>query len=385
MIRNTLASLAAVSLFAGCQTTTLDVPEDAAIVADEAVVIDPREIVVIVPTAIDARRFVQRAIPLGYEVRAHDKLTSLELIMITLQMPKGQEASFAVRELKQLEPSITIDGNHGYGPQSAVQKTGALDYAAALLHWAPGLCTAAGPIGVLDTGLPDAFARMVISRDFSLEPDKIEASGHAGDILSLILSSDMLMGVQVFHADVVSPDTQIGEAAGVNSILRGLDWLMENDVRLINISLSGPYNRVLDRAFQRAAQEGVIIVSAAGNDGPGARVRYPAGFASTLAVTAIDADLQVYDRAVRGEQLDFSAPGVEVRTRAGEQRYVTGTSIAAPFVTMRIAGDSELLALEDAAAIRRALAATTRDLGEAGHDPVFGYGLISAPLGCQLP
>ena len=383
MISKTFASLIASSLLAGCQTTTLDLPEDAVIEADEAVVIDPREIVVITPSAIDARSLVQKALPLGYRVRVRDQLLGLELVMLTLEIPAGQDSGSAIRELEGLEPSVTAGGNHGYGPQSVSQQTNRLDYAAALLQWAPEGCPAAGPIGVLDTGLADGLARRVVSRDFSRDPGQAEEPGHASDILGVILSSGMLRDVEVLHADVVSPNTRLGEAAGVDTILRGLNWLVETDVRLINISLSGPYNKILDRAFQRAAQEGVIIVSAAGNDGPDSRVRYPAGFASTLAVTAIDADLQVYDKAVRGKRLDFSAPGVEVRTGEGTQRFVSGTSIAAPFVTLRIAGDTQLLALGDASAVRSALAETARDLGEAGHDPVFGYGLISAPPDCR--
>lgn len=173
--------------------------------------------------------------------------------------------------------------------------------------------------------------------------------------------------------------------ASVDTMLRGLNWSIEEDVRLINISLSGPYNKILDRAFQRAESNGVIVVAAAGNVGPDQPVQYPAGFSSTLAVTAVDADEMVYENAVRGQSIDFSAPGVDIALHSNTGlQYVTGTSIAAPFVTLRIAADSDISGPSDLSRVRQELARSTRDLGKQGHDETFGYGLITAPPPCRL-
>lgn len=383
MIRQTLASIAALSLASACQTTSLDLPEDAAIEAFEADVIDSREIVVITPSAIDARSLVQKALPLGYRVRARDDLQGLDLVMLTLEIPAGQDGGSAIRELEGLEPSVTAGVNHGYLPEGAATATRDLDYAAKLLGWSADGCPAAGPIGLLDTAIPGAMADRIVSRDFSRRTGLAETPDHGEDILGVIMAPGMLTELDVLHADVVSPSDGLGDAASVDTLLRGINWMIENDVRLVNISLAGPYNKILDRAFQLAAQKGVIIVAAAGNDGPNAGLRYPAGFASTLAVTAIDADLRVYKNAVRGERLDFSAPGVDVQAGLDGPRFVSGTSIAAPFVTLRIAGDRDLMELSDVDAVREVLAGTVTDLGSDGHDPVFGYGLITAPPDCR--
>jgi len=193
------------------------------------------------------------------------------------------------------------------------------------------------------------------------------------------LAPGLLTDVDVVHTDVFSPNTRLGDAASVDTMLRGMNWMIANDVGVVNVSLAGPHSKILNRTFQLAAQQGIIVVAAAGNDGPDEGLRYPVGFASTLAVLAIDADLQIYDKAVRGDRLDFSAPGVDVQSGLNAPRFVSGTSIAAPFVTLRIAGDSDLMALGSVDAVRNAFAETVRDVGEAGHDKVFGFGLISAP------
>ncbi|MEO0449266.1 MAG: S8 family serine peptidase [Pseudomonadota bacterium] len=366
----------------GCQTTGLDLPDDAEIRADKNIVVDPREIVVITPSPAEARSLVRKAVPLGYRVSTEDFLGGLDLVMLTLRIPKGQDGGSAIRELERLEPSVTAGVNHAYTPQAA--GTDSKSYAAHLLGWDPAGCEALTAIGVLDTAISPDIPASVHRADFSRNPLSREPANHGTTILELLHMPGLLENVEVFHADIVSPSGALGEVASVDSMLRGLNWLIESDVHLINISLSGPYNKILDRAFQYAERSGVIVVAAAGNDGPGRSVRYPAGFSSTLAVTAIDADSEVYDNAVRGEEIDFSAPGVDVYVDLiSDGRFLTGTSIAAPFVTMRIAGDAETSTLGSVAEVRSILTKSSSDLGAEGHDTTFGYGLISAPPACR--
>ena len=62
---------------------------------------------------------------------------------------------------------------------------------------------------------------------------------------------------------------------------------------------------------------------------------------------------------------------------------MTGTSIAAPFVTAMIASSPEAASLGSAAAIRDNLAQQAVDLGAAGSDDTFGAGLARAPDACR--
>ena len=121
--------------------------------------------------------------------------------------------------------------------------------------------------------------------------------------------------------------------SGVEPILKALNWMARSDVRVVNISLAGPYNRTLDRGIQRAVDKGMIIVAAVGNDGAQALPLYPAALKDVIAATAVDSDAHIYNLAVQGRHVDIAAPGVEVFV--GDEktgRYVSGTSIAAPFV-----------------------------------------------------
>jgi subtilisin family serine protease len=153
------------------------------------------------------------------------------------------------------------------------------------------------------------------------------------------------------------------------------------------MSLSGPANEVLRKAIAAAQAKGIVIVAAAGNNGAGAEPSYPAAYPGVVAVTAVDHELKVYRRATQGPYVDLSAPGVNVWTASaqGSGRLRTGTSYAVPFVSaaagLLLASDPGL----DATALQSRLEAYTRDLGQPGRDPTFGFGLIQMAGLCERP
>ena len=128
----------------------------------------------------------------------------------------------------------------------------------------------------------------------------------------------------------------------------------------------------------------MLFIAAVGNNGPNARPRYPAAFESVIAVTAVDSEGEIYADAVRGGHVDVAAPGVDVFVNVGpDGKYLSGTSIAAPFVTAFIAGSKNLVALESAKEIRGAIANRSVDLGSPGPDPVYGVGLVRSDQTCE--
>jgi hypothetical protein len=81
---------------------------------------------------------------------------------------------------------------------------------------------------------------------------------------------------------------------------------------VINMSLAGPRNAILDRLIRDAVASGRTIVAAAGNGGPTAPPAYPAAVPGVIAVTAVDKNRQVYRLAQRGRHIAVSAYGVDV-------------------------------------------------------------------------
>jgi subtilisin family serine protease len=187
--------------------------------------------------------------------------------------------------------------------------------------------------------------------------------------------------------DAFYRDGGTADRTDVTSLVAAIEGLAERGVRVINMSLSGPANEVLEKAIAAAQAKGIVIVAAAGNNGAGAEPSYPAAYPGVVAVTAVDHELNVYRRATQGPYVDLSAPGVNVWTASaqGSGRLRTGTSYAAPFVSaaagMLLASNPTL----DAKALQTRLEAYTRDLGKPGWDPTFGFGLIQMAGLCERP
>lgn len=350
----------------------------------EADVVGARTIIALVPDAASAAEMQNETQSAGYEEIDVTRLDGLALTMLTYRMPEGVTGTQAIAALEAAVPTSTVGVNHAYRlqQQSAAR---ALEYADSMMRWTEGGCRARVPIGVIDTAIdttsPELAGAQIISRSFFDGP-AAEAT-HGTDVAAVLADPDRLRGVRLYGANVFGAPEDADLVAGADALVRALDWLADEEVRLVNLALAGPYNKLLDLAVERAAARGLILVAAVGNDGPRVDPLYPAGFEEVIAVTAVDVQGRIYSNAVRGPHVDVAAPGVDVMVSSnGRPRFVTGTSIATPFVTARLAADPSVAAAPDVSEARTRLAATTAELGPAGRDTMFGYGLALAEDVC---
>jgi hypothetical protein len=162
-----------------------------------------------------------------------------------------------------------------------------------------------------------------------------------------------------------------------STLARGIDAASQRNVRVMNLSVGGPEDRLLSRMVDAAASKGITVVSAAGNDGPSGKPSYPAAIENVIAVTAVDADSKLYGRATQGAFIDLAAPGVDVLSTApgGRARIFSGTSAATAFASGAVALLLQRSNLSPSD-LRKVLEATARDLGQSGRDTQFGFGLL---------
>lgn len=353
---------------------------------DSADVVDAAELVALTAGPVSADKLVAEALRRGYAVERRDALSGLDRQLLTLRLSSGTDVPAAIQALQAASPGSVVGRNHAYrpGPEDAAPAGKPRTYAAALLGWPAGGCPAAVPVGMIDTPLdpaaPGLAAVPLETRDFT---NGAAADPHGTAIAELLGGPGRLNGVRIYHAAVVGEVPGHSPAAGVDDMVRALDWLASEDVRLVNVSLAGPYNKILDRGLAAAAEHGMTIVAAAGNDGRDAPPRWPAAAPDAIAVTAVDADLAPYRRAPRGGWLDFAAPGVDVYVLLPEGgRYLSGTSIATAFVTAAAAAGVPERA-NGVSDIGARLARTSIDLGAVGRDDTYGNGLPTAPPGCR--
>lgn len=258
-------------------------------------------------------------------------------------------------------------------------------FAEAMMGLPAGGCATRHRVGMIDSavdqGVPSLTSRSIVAKPFIRTADA-SARSHGTAVAEMLIGEGRLAGATLYSA-VVLDEARTSGGPGASTLIRALDWLAQSGVRVVNVSLAGPYNRALDRAIQRASAAGMIIVAAVGNDGPRSPPRYPAAFESVIAVTAIDSAMEIYKSAVIGSHVDFAAPGVDVFVQAGgDGRYLTGTSFASPFVASIIASDPALDGVDSPGAVRDVLRAAARDLGAPGHDEVYGHGLAAFATAC---
>lgn len=166
-------------------------------------------------------------------------------------------------------------------------------------------------------------------------------------------------------------------------LILSLDWLAAQKVSVINISLGGMRNLLLEIALKQVMSLGISAVAAAGNNGTKAPYVYPAAQPGVIAVTALDAERAGYIDANHGDYIDFSAPGVDVivAKAGGGMIYRSGTSYAAPFVTVALANIKSHYKGSLLQYYERLKRAAT-DLGKHGYDIQFGWGLINTEETC---
>jgi subtilisin family serine protease len=120
-----------------------------------------------------------------------------------------------------------------------------------------------------------------------------------------------------------------------SAIYKSLQWATDNGARVVNMSFAGPADPTLHRLLAAAADKGLVLVAAAGNDGPNAAPLYPGADPNVIAVTATDSSDGLFAMANRGSYVAVAAPGVDILALApGETLQLsTGTSVATAHVS----------------------------------------------------
>jgi subtilisin family serine protease len=295
-------------------------------------------------------------------------------------------------------PDLLVDLNALYRPQAQVVLPGP-DYAERLIGWgrAPDDCGAGVRVGLLDTAVDSEIAALrhanIIQQSFLPDGAEPAAKEHGTAVAAILVGQaagggrGLLPGAELNIAEVFAADVSGAPTAQALALVGGLDWLVTRSVPVINLSLSGDANKLVSLALRRVTADRTVLVAAVGNGGPDTSPAYPASEPSVIGVTALDSRLQPYAAASRGEDVDFSAPGVRIWTPGSDAAgtYNSGTSFAAPYVTATVAAQIANGAVADPDRIAATLAATVIDLGVPGKDTVFGWGLIRSQHPCAAP
>ena len=316
----------------------------------------------------------------GVDILTNRELPGLGLTLVTIREP---HASRLVSDLRRAHPGLTVDFNHVYRFASE-RPTESPDVEAAVVDTGAGESTSLR-VGMIDSAVLDGHISLrdsrVISEDFAAhEGDR--PLGHGTAVASLIARS-AANEAEIHAASVFFQAPGFAPGATTESLIAALDWLVSQDVQVINMSLAGPANQLLEAALA-AVEAHSVVVAAVGNNGPSGEPLFPAAYEGVIGVTAVDRKGKVFRYANRGDHVAYAALGVDVKVAdsGGSWRLESGTSMASPHIAVvvaRLRQSRDIGRDMTTGSLMNVLTESAQDLGKRGFDPVFGHGLITEP------
>lgn len=243
-------------------------------------------------------------------------------------------------------------------------------------------------VAVLDTGIDASHEDLNVAGGASFvadEPDALtDGNGHGTHVAGTIAALNNNVGVVGVSYDVDLYAVKVLSGAGsgtLSGIAQGIEWAIDNDMDVINMSLGGSTgSSTLKQASDNAYNSGIVVVAAAGNSGSYFglinTIGYPARYDSVIAVGAVDSNNNRASFSSVGSQLEVMAPGVDINSTLPGNQYgsLNGTSMASPHV----AGATALILAKypnmTNVEVRQKLRDTATNLGTAFN---YGHGVIN--------
>lgn len=190
--------------------------------------------------------------------------------------------------------------------------------------------------------------------------------------------------IDLFVVDVF--DSSDSKYASTATIIKGLNYAMENDAKVVNMSL-GSFTNENNTAFEDACNmlndNGIVVVASAGNENTDS-FHCPSDFDSVIAVMSTDKNNNKSSFSAYGTDKDICAPGEDIwstyvnESNISDCKYSSGTSFSAPIVTGIIAMMFSVNPNLSTEQVKSVLYSTATDFGISGKDDIYGYGLVNA-------
>ena len=353
---------------------------------------EPNEILIISNNMKEAKGLAKQLSQYGLRAKKRKILKSLGLVITTFRVPSNVDSIETANNIRKAYPKMWADVNHRYSLLGSSRNT---KVAKKLINWKmkSSSCGKGLRVGLLDTEVntkhPALKKQKVITHSVLSHGITKAKADHGTAIATLLVGSSnsktlsgLLPKAKLYSVSVFRKRGQNKVDTTAEWIVSAIDWLLSKKVNVINMSVGGPRNLLVDVVLQRTIKSGIPVIAAAGNGGAKAAPVYPAAQPGVIAVTAVDSDLEVYGKANSGKYIDFAAPGVDLwaGNAKGSAKYVSGTSFAVPFVTAAMSTTLKKLGPRKA---YKNLKDKTKDLGPKGKDKKFGWGFLKMKSQCK--
>ncbi len=250
-------------------------------------------------------------------------------------------------------------------------------------------------VAVIDTGISDVtnddvFKDRIIEGTSVLSDSYLDDNGH-GTAMAKIIAEDTAEEPDVMILPIKALDEN-GKGT-VLSIALAIKYAKEHGADVINLSLSGVgQSNVLTNAINDCYNNGITVVTAAGNDNADAKEYIPGNVDAAINIAAAeeDANGKIVSASYtnHGDNIDFAALGtyklVVTKEKTTLETELRGTSIASAHVAAYVALLKQINATVDGVVnpisesdVMESLIASADDLSGTVNHTYFGSGYLS--------
>lgn len=337
--------------------------------------------------------YLEKAKTLGMSVIEVTELPGLGLRLYHMRIDT-EHHPLHVREMHEaLFPDVVVDVHHHFGVHAA--KPDKKYTGRASIKWgrAPKNCGKGIKIGMIDSAIkinhPAFASKNIVTRSFLLKGQKEGSRRHGTAVASVLVGhgpwGGLMPGATLYAAGVFHKNSRNKTRASSKSIIHALEWMVQEKVDIINISLGGAPNKVVRKVVQTINELGVVMIASVGNDGPFTKKKvYPAAYEGVIGIAANDRFDRTANFSSKGSYVEFSAPGVKIWTAVPKGgKAMSGTSFSSPIVTGIVAARMKDGGVQGVEGVREYLKSLVgKDRSEFGWDKYSGWGSVSVDAPC---
>lgn len=273
--------------------------------------------------------------------------------------------------------------------------------------WEAGITGKNIDVAVLDTGIHDEHPDLTVEKEIDYTGEGTDdLHGHGTHVAGTIASTDstykgVAYGANLFNVKILN---QYGSGSG-SDVIKGIEWAVDNGADIISMSLGAVISNcdgsdAISLAVDKAVDSGIIVIVAAGNDGPdSSTITTPGCSKKGITVGAVDDNNNIPSFSSRGPTADgrvkpdLVAPGVGITSTWKDNSFISlsGTSMATPHISGVVAllleTDSSLTSDD----IKNILKINSLDLGldkniqgagrvDAYESYIYAFNLIQEPI-----
>lgn len=201
----------------------------------------------------------------------------------------------------------------------------------------------------------------------------IDDDGHGTMTSGIIAEStnSTILAIKALDSD--------GEGSFID-LCQAIQYATSCNADIINMSFGGTLPRsnrlAMDAYLKSAYNNKIISCAASGNESTNMKNSYPADSKYVISVGAIDNYNNLASYSNYGKNLDFVAPGSNIKLACNNSyEYASGTSFASPYIASSVAvlkSENKNINMDSAIS---SLKNISEDLGSTGWDKYYGWGV----------